>query len=162
MRRWIGLVLVLTAVALPARTVAQVDVQGATSLSIAGSGIVGGDFQNLTNILGLNKFIAGGLELGGFLIATISSSSTSSETDVSGFFFGKLRYNFIGQSMTVPFLEVATGTQLDEPSVGERPTLVQGGGGVKWFLKEGSPSMSPEPCRASTSTDHLSPRMASS
>ena len=135
MRRLAVLLIALALLSLPLGASAQVDIEGSTSLSVAGSGILGGDFSNLTNIFGINKFVAGGLEIGTFIIATISSSS-GADTDVSGFFFGKLRYNMIGESMTVPFFEIGMGTQLDEPAFGSRPTLLQGGGGFKKFISD--------------------------
>jgi hypothetical protein len=140
MKRTLLLTTTLAALlALPARSSAQVDIEGATSISLGGFMFLGSDNGSINSTVGLNKFLAGGLELGGFLSlnATYTSGNdfSDSSTSTSGFAFGKLRYNMIGESMTVPFFEFGAGTQLDDPGEGaSRPLLLQGGAGFKKFL----------------------------
>ena len=63
-----------------------------------------------------------------------SSEFAGSGWSTSGFLFGKFRYNFIGESNTVPFLELGVGAPLDENAA--ESILYQGGAGLKQFINE--------------------------
>lgn len=122
---------------------AQVDAAGSTKLSLSGSGFIGSDFANLTNIVGLSRFTRSGLEIGGDVMLTVSRQSTvdpytgeSSGGDFtqSGFVFGRVAYNFIGESTLVPFVSVGVGREITDAST--VPTLLDLGGGFKKFISE--------------------------
>ena len=113
----------------------QVQIRDRYQLGLAGSGFLVSGGSNLNATASLTKFLGSALEFGGDLSLGVTSSQ-SGGTEVSGFAFGRIRYNFVGQSLTVPFLSFGAGTQLDSPSTGSRLALFQAGVGVKRFLNE--------------------------
>ncbi len=118
------------------RASAQIDTDGAVQIGISGFGLVGADDQVAFAGLSLTKFTGERLEIGGDLMLSFTKSS-GSDSEVGGFFMGRTRYNFIGESMTVPFVSAGVGTQLDDPGEGEsRPVIFQVGVGFKHFLNE--------------------------
>lgn len=140
----------MLAVALtPATGSAQIEAAGSTKLSLSGSGFVGSDFTNMTNILGLSKFSKSGIEIGGDVMLAMTRSSGTptfdeytgevtygdSELSTTGFVFGRMAYNFIGESTTVPFLSVGVGAPVD-PNAETTPILLDLGGGFKKFISE--------------------------
>lgn len=129
--------ILVLALALPSSAAAQVAGTG-TKISIAGSGFVGGDFTNLTNIFGLTRFMENGLELGGDILLSVSkragSAVSEGETTFSGFGFGRLNYNFIGESTFVPFVSFGFGVPLEKESTVD--FLANAGLGFKKFLNE--------------------------
>lgn len=141
--------LLLAAALAPTHASSQVQAAGSTKLSLSGSGFVGSDFTNMTNILGLSRFSASGLEIGGDVMLAMTRSKTGgsydpvtgditggdSELSTTGFMFGRMAYNFIGESTLVPFLSVGVGAPVD-PNAETTPVLLNFGGGFKKFISE--------------------------
>ncbi len=120
--RWLACVVFLLAFAASAE--AQVAGSG-MRLGFSGSLQVpeGGD-PNMTNLISISYFSR--FEGGANIIASTAGGKTS------GFFFGTLKYNFIGESLFVPFLHGGFGTPLDNTSV----NILEYGGGFKAFISE--------------------------
>ena len=110
----------------PQPATAQVDLGGATRISFSGS------IADITDAsgfvaLGASRVTEGGAEFGGDLLANIS------ENGVTGFAFVRGGYNFIGESLTVPFVSFGVGTPLG----GELQVYpYEAGGGIKRFISE--------------------------
>ena len=122
------------ALAMPGSAAAQVDVEGATSLSVNGFILPSSTAGFVSANIGLGKFLGGsGFELTGLL--NLNMSKFGDDWNTGGYFYGKARYNFIGESTTVPFLEAGFGTPLDKPE-GADSFLYQVGAGLKKFVSE--------------------------
>ena len=142
-------------VILPSEAVAQVDAAGSWKVTFSGGGTLGKN-TNLTNIIGLSRFTESGLELGGNILASFSTSqrqgtcdeydsysgdcrsfSTVSDVSVDGFGFFRATYNFIGESLTVPFVTAGFGVPLKTFEENESGySLIDFGGGFKRFFNE--------------------------
>ena len=137
---WIAsLVVLAVAFVSPQPAEAQVDLGGATRISFSG---------NITDITNARGFVAmgasrvteGGAEFGGDIQANITANG------VTGFAFFRGSYNFIGESLTVPFVSFGIGTSLGGTgtSLGGTGTSLGGGkyypyeagGGIKRFISE--------------------------
>jgi len=135
MRRIILLLcLVLSA---PSLLCAQVNTRGKIQFGVSGFGSVSENTASLSTQLSLTRFFTKGLEVGGDL--QVSTSATSYEgsettTNTDGYVFGRVRYNFVGQSMTVPYISLGGGTQLTTSET--VPTALQAGVGFKRFLSD--------------------------
>lgn len=149
----LGAALLLAAALSPVSGAAQIDAAGSTKLSLSGSGFVGSDFTNMTNIIGLSRFGASGFEFGGDIMLAMSRSPGTpsydfdpvtgevyetgggeSELTTTGFMFGRVAYNFIGESTTVPFLSFGLGAPISDAET--TPILLDLGGGFKKFISE--------------------------
>lgn len=127
----------LLLVAAPSSGSAQLEAAGSTKLSMSGSGFLGSSFTNMTNIFGLSRFSSSGLEIGGDLMLAMTRSSGfdgESELSTTGFMFGRMAYNFIGESTFVPFVSVGIGAPVTEAET--VPLLLDLGGGFKKFISE--------------------------
>lgn len=129
--RWLACVVFLLAFAASAE--AQV-AGGGMRLGLAGNITVpeGGD-PVMMNIISASYFsrFEGGVRIGVFTSGGVNSGDV----------FGELKYNFIGESLFVPFLHVGIGTQLAGASQGgsdfsTNSTLFNYGGGFKAFINE--------------------------
>lgn len=142
----------LLVVAAPSSGSAQIDAAGSTKLSLSGSGFLGSNFTNMTNIVGLSRFSRSGLEIGGDIMLAVNRTSSAggydfdpvtgelietegeSELSTTGFMFGRIAYNFIGESTFVPFVSVGLGAPVTDAEV--VPLLLDLGGGFKKFISE--------------------------
>ena len=127
---------------------AQIDTRGKTQFGLAGFGSVSQDNGFASAQISLTQFVTQRLEIGtdltvsatmqktssldGFGDATAGTTSTSTTGDV----FGRIRYNFVGQSMTVPYISLGAGTSLSNNNNGSQPLELQAGLGFKHFLNE--------------------------
>lgn len=123
--------LALLLAAIPAG--AQVAGAGSKQVTFAGGGLVGSDFQSLNGTFGVTRYVSDAFEVGTFVTGTYSKSE-GSDAEVSGYLFGNFTWNFVSESMTVPFLFIGAGTPLDEDRMGD--LAVQGGAGFKKFVSE--------------------------
>ncbi len=108
------------------QAMAQVDAAGSWKVTLNGGGTLG-ESPNFNTNIGFSRFTESGFEVGG---------------DISGFYggggflgFGFFRgaYNFIGESLTVPFVGFGYGSSLGgDLSAG----VYQVGGGIERFLSE--------------------------
>jgi len=112
---------------------AQVAGAGSKQITFGGGGLVGGDFQSLNATVGLTKYVSDHLEIGGFLNGSLSKME-GSDSEISGYVFGNATWNFVSQSMTVPFVFFGAGTPLDDDTIGD--LAFQGGAGFKRFVNE--------------------------
>lgn len=121
--------------ALPSQVSAQVDAGGTTKFTLAGGGFLGSNGGNLYNILGISYFGSGGFEFGGDVILSLSrtSSGDTSSTNASGFAFGRVTYNFIGESLFIPFVTTGLGAPLEDSPV---DYLLDLGVGFKKFISD--------------------------
>ena len=130
---WIAsLVVLAVAFVSPQPAEAQVDLGGATRISFSG---------NITDITNARGFVAmgasrvteGGAEFGGDILANITANG------VTGFAFFRGGYNFIGESLTVPFVSFGIGTSLGGTGTslgGGKYYPYEAGGGIKRFISE--------------------------
>ena len=123
-----GLPLVLLLL-LPTEAGAQVEAAGSWKFTLAGSGTFG-EGGSFTNIIGASRFTESGWEYGGDLFATVISGA--GDTQTFGSFFGRVAYNFIGESLTVPFVKAGFGTSLGAGG----GAVYDFGGGIKRFLSD--------------------------
>ena len=104
---WIASLAVLAgAFGAPRPAEAQVDLEGATRLAFNGtfaSAAGGGAFGALN--AGVSRVLDGGIEVGGDVAAIVSGG-------VTGVLSLRGGYNFIGESLTVPFVTAGFGTSL--------------------------------------------------
>ena len=141
---WIAsLVLLAGATALPHSAEAQMDFGGATRVSFSGNvtNLTKPDNLNGTVFMGLSRISEGGAEFGGDLSLNISATSTATSTGsvtqvrASGFGFFRAGYNFIGESLTVPF--VTGGVGLPFQREGDQLFFYySASGGIKRFINE--------------------------
>jgi hypothetical protein len=135
-------IIVLTALLMsifPTLGSAQLSTRGRTQIGIAGYGSFQESFSSVSALLSMTRFLTQGLEVGGDLQLTASSSSAGGEErseDVSGHLFGRVRYNFVGRSMTVPYVSLGAGTQLTAQENAVTPLELQAGLGFKHFLND--------------------------
>ena len=126
---WVATLVVLAGMfGLPRGAAAQMDLGGATRLAVSGSvpDLLDPE-QGFVNV-GASRVTEGGAELGGDISASFSASG------VSGFGFFRGGYNFIGESLTVPFVTGGVGTPLG--SATGSYVLYNAGAGVKRFIDE--------------------------
>ena len=116
----------LGAAGFPTAAAAQIEAAGSTKLSLSGSGFLGSASTDLTNIFGLSRFGSSGWEIGGDIMLSVRRDEAQptyeydewtgevyevegegSSVTTSGFMFGRIAYNFIGESTMVPFLYCA-------------------------------------------------------
>ena len=114
---------------LPAQAQAQVEAAGSWKFTLAGSGTFGTG-GSLSNTIGASRFTEGGWEYGANLHATIVS--TVGDTLTFGALTGRVTYNFIGESLTVPFVDAGFGTSLGLGG----GVAYDFGGGVKRFFSD--------------------------
>jgi hypothetical protein len=113
---------------------AQVAGAGSKQITFAGGGTVGKDYQSLNGTFGITRYVSDNLEIGTFVSGTYSKFGSGGVGELSGYLFGNLTWNFVSQSMTVPFLFAGAGTPLDDESLGD--LAFQGGAGFKHFVSE--------------------------
>ena len=127
-----SLVALVGIVVFPRPAEAQVNLQGATRVEFSGS------VSDLTAdpagfmLAGVSRITEGGAEFGGDVSMNFLPDGQGGYS-VSGFGFFRAGYNFIGESLTVPFIMGAVGTPLDGTG-GFYP--YEAGGGIKRFLSE--------------------------
>jgi hypothetical protein len=119
------------ALAMPNRATSQVMIENPVRLSLGGIGFAGSGATFLSNIVGLTYVTPNGLEFGGDLQASILSSESG--TSVSGFFFGRVNYNFIGESLFVPFVTVGMGRELKDA---QSDLIGNAGVGFKYYFAD--------------------------
>ena len=115
---------IMLVLAFPGQAMAQVDLGGASRITFSGSGTVS-ESPMVTTIAGISRFTEGGLEIGGDIWAFFS------ESGVSGTGFGRVSQNFIGESLTVPFVTGGVGAPFSGGGF-----LYDAGAGIKRFLDE--------------------------
>ena len=146
-RKLVLFAVVVLALALPGRATAQVDAAGSWKVTFSGGGTLG-EFTNFNNIMGFSRFTESGWEFGGDILANFSQSPSfcvdfdfSGEclheegggVSVGGYGFFRGTYNFIGQSLTVPFVTAGYGAPLDSNA---GSGVYQVGAGIKRFLSD--------------------------
>jgi hypothetical protein len=119
--------------AIPAHANAQLEAAGSTKFTLAGGGFVGQTSGSLSNVFGLSYFSESGFEFGGDIILTLTKPGKGQSLDASGFGFGRVTYNFIGESLFIPFVTAGIGAPLEESST---DYLVNVGVGFKKFISE--------------------------
>lgn len=110
---------------LSGQALAQLDAAGSWKVTLNGGGTLGDSPSFNTNV-GLSRFTESGFELGGDIAGFYGSGG------FVGFGFFRGTYNFIGESLTVPFVGVGYGSSLGDVTSG----VYQVGGGVKRFLSD--------------------------
>ena len=110
---------------LSGQALAQLDAAGSWKVTLNGGGTLGDSPSFSTNV-GLSRFMENGFELGGDIFGVYSSGG------FSGFGVFRGTYNFIGESLTVPFVGVGYGSTLGDVTVG----VYQVGGGIKRFVSD--------------------------
>ena len=119
-----GAVVFLLAVS--GQAMAQVDAAGSWKVTLNGGGTLG-DSPIFNANIGFSRFTESGFELGGDIMTFYAGGG------LSGFGFFRGTYNFIGESLTVPFVGFGYGSSLGgDISAG----VYQFGGGIKRFLSE--------------------------
>lgn len=126
-----ALAVALSLVASP--VAAQVAGAGSKQVTFSAGGVVGEDYQSLNSTLGLTQYFTDRFELGGFLSGSASKSGEE-DTEFSGYVFANATFNFVNQSMTIPFIFGGIGTPLDEDRQGDLSFNV--GAGFKHFVNE--------------------------
>ena len=129
-RKFALFAVVVLALTLPGRAAAQVDAAGSWKVTFSGGGTLG-EFTNFNNIMGFSRFTESGWEFGGDILSNFSQSDGGVSVGGYGFFRGT--YNFIGQSLTVPFVTAGYGAPLDTNA---GSGVYQVGAGIKRFLSE--------------------------
>lgn len=139
---WIATLVVLVGVALsPGWAEAQMDLGGATRVSFSGNltNLTKPDALNATVLMGLSRISEGGAEFGGDLILNMSSTPATTGSPasrvVTGFGFFRAGYNFIGESLTVPFITGGVGLPFQRES-DQLFFYYSASGGVKRFINE--------------------------
>ena len=127
---WVATLVVLAGLfGSPRGAAAQVDLGGATRLSLSGSvpDLLNPNQGGFVNV-GDSRVTEGGAELGGDISASFSPNG------VRGFGFFRGGYNFIGESLTVPFVTGGVGTPLGSDT--GSMVFYNAGAGVKRFIDE--------------------------
>ena len=93
---------VVSLFALSGQAMAQVDLGGASRITFSGFGNIS-ESPTVTTTVGISRFTEGGLEVGGDISAFFY------EDGVFGSGFGRVSWNFIGESLTVPFVTGGVG-----------------------------------------------------
>ena len=122
---------IVFALAFPGQSMAQVDAAGSWKVTISGGGTLG-ENTNFNNIMGFSRFTESGWEFGGDIQANFLAVGGDVSVGGVGFFRGT--YNFIGDSLTVPFVTAGYGAPLDTNAGGSG--VYQVGAGIKRFLSE--------------------------
>jgi hypothetical protein len=142
MRRTFLMALFLAAAAGSAAS-AQVETRGKTQFGIAGFGSIMDNSSGFASAqVSITKFMTKNLEIGTDVTTYITMTGGGdfggeSSTSTTGDVFGRLRYNFVGQSMMVPYVSFGAGTSLSTDSYGgTQPLELQAGAGFKRFLNE--------------------------
>ena len=150
--------LLLTAVFAPPRqAAAQIDLGGAARVSFSGSLTEEAGAPNVRLLAGLTYLTEGGAEFGFDVTSNFEGGrdfggGVQQGSSQSGFFFLRGGYNFIGESLTVPFVSGGIGFNLanmgeigftdpgfDDFELGGgagASSVYEVGGGVKRFLNE--------------------------
>lgn len=124
--------LVLIFALLPQAASAQIETRHLNQLGAFGFGMVGGDVTTLTMGLSLTRFMTNRLEVGGDVSGTWADVGATTL-----YMMGRARYNFVGQSLWVPFASVGLGSQLVSTGVGNDSNMTGSVGvGFKRFLNE--------------------------
>lgn len=121
--------------AVPAGADAQIRTGGKTQLGVSGFGGVGErNFGSVT--FSITQYVSDSFEIGADTNFTFTERAGG--TQLNGFFFGRIRYNFVGQSMTVPYLSAGGGTNLASGGGASSFDFVvfDAGIGLKHFLNE--------------------------
>lgn len=124
------------AMAIPATASAQIDTRGKFSVQIAGFGTMQDGSTTGVVLGGLTTFVTKAIEVGGDVSLNANSSSDGfggTSVSTSGFVTGRVRYNLVGQSLTVPFISAGYGTTIGGQA---SSTVMNIGGGFKRFLNE--------------------------
>lgn len=139
---WIATLVVLVGTAVsPDWAEAQMDLGGATRVSFSGNvtNLTKPDNLSGTVFMGLSRISEGGAEFGGDLILNISAtpgrSGAGTGVSASGFGFFRAGYNFIGESLTVPFITGGVGLPFQRES-DQLFFYYSASGGVKRFINE--------------------------
>lgn len=98
-------------------------------LGFSGNGQFGENSTTLTNIIEVSHF----RRFEGGTYITASTRSSGGDTTTSGFLFATLKYNFIGESLFVPFLHAGLGVPLETNADFH---VLEYGGGFKAFFTE--------------------------
>ena len=118
---------------------AQIETRGRASLQLAGYGTFQEGSSSATAVAGLSYFVTQAVEVGGDVSLSVRSSDApdgTSEVNTDGFLTGRVRYNFVGQSLFVPYLSAGLGTSLDTSESAPTVITYNGGVGFKRFLNE--------------------------
>lgn len=117
----------------------QIETRGRASVQFAGFGTFQDGSTNATALAGMSYFATQAIEVGGDVSVSVSSSGGSdgaSETTTNGYVTARARYNFVGQSLLVPYLSAGVGTSLDTSEFAPAVVTYNGGVGFKRFLNE--------------------------
>lgn len=131
--RSVVMVALALALSVPYQASAQVTAGGLTKFTLAGGGFIGSDFASMANIFGITYFAESGIEFGGDLVMTLSKFGEG-DLEASGTAFARLTYNFIGESLFVPFISAGIGAPLESDS--STDYLVDLGVGFKKFISD--------------------------
>ena len=122
----VTLVVVGTALATVSESAAQrLDVRGLSRVSVSGTATIG-EHAALTAVGGLSRFTHSGLEFGGDVVASYAGGGTIG----AGFF--RASQNFIGESLTVPFVTGGMGAGFG----GLGGFVYDAGGGIRRFTPD--------------------------
>jgi hypothetical protein len=138
MRKAIMICLV-SIVALPNLVSGQIETRGRASLQLAGFGTFQDGSTSATALAGLSYFATKGIEVGGDVsvsVRNMDAGDGTSETTTNGYVTARARYNFVGQSLFVPYLSLGVGTSLDTSELAPSVVTYNGGLGFKRFLNE--------------------------
>ena len=124
----VSIATVVWVVAFPGRAAAQLDLGSAARITFNGSMDLS-DSPSGVALIGASWVTEGGVEFGGDIVSSFSGDGA----DGFGFFRGG--YNFIGESLTVPFVTAGIGFPLKPPS-GSTVYLYEAGAGIKRFFNE--------------------------
>lgn len=130
------LLAVCFALVLPAAASAQIDTRGKFSVQVAGFGTLAEGNTTGTVLGGLTTFVTKAIEIGGDVSLSASNGQDEfgeSTVNTTGFLTARLRYNLVGQSLTVPFLSLGMGTSIGSDISSQ---IFNAGGGFKRFLNE--------------------------
>lgn len=118
---------------------AQIETRGKASIQVAGFGTFQDGSSSATAVAGVSYFATTALELGGDLSVSVSSfdfGDGTTESTTNGFVTARARYNFVGQSLFVPYVSAGVGTSLDTSESAPSIITYNGGVGFKRFLNE--------------------------
>lgn len=111
---------------------AQVRTRDKVQLGLSGYGMFGGGISMMNTGVSMTRFFTEALEIGGDLNGTYSKTEGSDARNEMSV-YGRIRYNFIGSSMTVPFLSAGAGKSLAKDAT---DVMIVGGAGFKHFVSE--------------------------
>ncbi len=120
------LVILVSALAMASDSAAQrLDVRGLSRVSVSGAATMG-EHSVLTATGGFSRFTHSGLEYGGDVVAAYAGGGTT------GALFARVSQNFIGESLTVPFVTGGVGTGFG----GLGGFVYDAGGGIRRFTSD--------------------------